>query len=143
MPAEPILKGEEVLKLIPQRPPVVMVDALYSVTVDSAETGLDIDPSCIFCRNGKLSEPGIVEHAAQSAAVFADYDSYVKGIPPRLGFIAELKHLQIALLPDAGKSLRTSLSLLGTAMGMSLMKVEVRCGDDVVAEGQMKIFIKE
>ncbi len=135
MPAEPILKGEEVLKLIPQRPPVVMVDALYSVTVDSAETG--------FCRNGKLSEPGIVEHAAQSAAVFADYDSYVKGIPPRLGFIAELKNLEIALLPDAGKSLRTSLSLLGTAMGMSLMKVEVRCGDDVVAEGQMKIFIKE
>lgn len=143
MSVEPILRGEEIFKLIPQRPPVVMVDALYSVTEDSAETGLDIDSSCIFCRDGKLSEPGIVEHAAQSAAVFADYDSYLKGIPPRLGFIAELKNLEIAMLPEAEKSLRTSLLLLGTAMGMSLMKFEVRCGYDVVAKGQMKIFIKE
>lgn len=143
MPSEPILKRDEILNLIPQRPPVVMVDALYSVTEDSAETGLDIDPSCIFCRDGKLSEPGIIEHAAQSAAVFADYDSYVKGIPPRLGFIAELKNIEILALPEAGQALRTHLSLKGTAMGMSLMRFEVRCGDDLVADGLMKIFIKE
>lgn len=143
MSSEPLLNGEGILDVIPQRPPVVMVDVLYAVSDDSADTGLTIDPECIFCRDGRLSEPGILEHSAQSAALFAGYGNYLKGEAPHLGYIAELKNFAILTLPQAGMSLRTHLSLAAVAMGMSLMKVDVKCNGELVASGQMKIYVKE
>ena len=39
---QPILTGEGLYKLIPQRPPIVMVDTFYEADATSATTGLTI-----------------------------------------------------------------------------------------------------
>ena len=69
----PLLEGEEVYKLIPQRNPIVMVDTFFCADEGGAETGLHVQSGNIFCQGDVLSEPGLIEHVAQSAAAFAGY----------------------------------------------------------------------
>ncbi len=60
MKRPPIISGEEILKLIPQRPPIVMVDTFCSLEDNSSYSGLTITSDNIFCRDGRLQEAGII-----------------------------------------------------------------------------------
>lgn len=139
----PILAGEGLYKLIPQRPPIVMVDSFFEADAESATTGLTIHPDNIFCLDGTLQEPGLIEHVAQSAAAFAGYAPYTRGESPKLGFIGEVKKFKITRLPQAGEMLITTLKVLGEAAGVTLIAAETSASDETVATCQMKIFIKE
>lgn len=143
MDAKPLFVGDALYRLIPQRPPIVMVDALVDATDDGASTALTVTADNIFCSEGRLREPGLIEHIAQSAAAFAGFATYKQGLPPKLGYIGELKKIRINVLPLVGDTLRTTLHVLGEAAGITLLEAETRVGDTVVASGQMKIFIKE
>jgi len=135
--------GTELYQLIPQRPPIVMVDRLSNVSESGCLTGLTIAPDNIFVADGVMQEPGIIEHIAQSAAAFAGYRTFVAGLPPRLGYIGEVKKMQLHELPHTGDTLRTTLSILGEAAGITLLAAETRIGEKLIAEGQMKIFLKD
>lgn len=136
-------RDSELFELIPQRPPIVMVDRLRGVTAEGAETGLTIRESNIFVNNGHLQEPGLIEHIAQSAAAFAGFKGYASGEEPKLGYIGELKKMHFHRLPEVGESLTTTLKVLGEAAGVTLLAAETKAGDEPVADGQMKIFLKE
>ena len=60
-----LFSGKQLYDLIPQRPPIVMVDALYSAGDSEAETGLRIGEDNMFVAEGRLREPGLIEHIAQ------------------------------------------------------------------------------
>ena len=85
MENDPLFSGERIYELIPQRPPIVMVDALYRYDREGAETGLDVLTDNIFVEDGKFTAPGLIEHVAQSAAVFAGYGAFVRGLTPETG----------------------------------------------------------
>ncbi len=139
----PLLTGEELYKLFPQRKPIVMVDTFFCADAEGAETGLTIAADNIFCKGERLREPGLIEHIAQSAAAFAGYAPYTKGEAPKLGFIGEIKKFKINRLPVVGEALHTRLRVLGEAAGVTLIAAETDVEGDVVASCQMKIFIKE
>lgn len=140
---EPILTGEGLYKLIPQRPPIVMVDSFFEADAENATTGLTILPDNIFCLDGQLQEPGLIEHVAQSAAAFAGYAPYTRGESPKLGFIGEVKKFKIMRLPEVNEQLVTTLKVLGEAAGVTLISAQTNAGEETVATCQMKIFIKE
>ena len=139
----PLLEGEEVYKLIPQRNPIVMVDTFFYADEGGAETGLHVQSGNIFCQGDVLSEPGLIEHVAQSAAAFAGYLPYTKGETPKLGFIGEVKKFKITRLPKIGEFLHTHLKVLGEAAGVTLIAAETISEYELLATCQMKIFIKE
>jgi len=139
----PLFVGEQIYSLIPQRPPIVMLDTLYSATENEAETGLNIVNDNVFVSDGRLREPGLIEHVAQSAAAFAGYGDYCKGQSPKLGFIGEIKQFRINRLPCVGETLRTRLEILGEAAGITLLAATVESGGEALASCRMKIFIKE
>lgn len=139
----PLLEGEEIYKLIPQRNPIVMVDTLFCADEEGAETGLHVQSGNIFCQGDVLSEPGLIEHVAQSAAAFAGYLPYTKGKTPKLGFIGEVKKFKITRLPKIGEFLHTRLKVLGEAAGVTLIAAETISEYELLATCQMKIFIKE
>lgn len=140
---EPILSGEGIYRLIPQRPPIVMVDTFFEADAVSATTGLTIKSDNIFCQGNQLQEPGLIEHVAQSAAAFAGYAPYTRGENPKLGFIGEVKKFKINRLPQVDEVLKTSLRVLGEAAGVTLIAAETKVGEECVATCQMKIFIRE
>ena len=82
MTEQVLARGEEVFRLIPQRPPMVMVDVLYSANETGGRTGLTVSSANVFCINGFLTEPGLIEHSAQSAAAFAGYRYFLAGEDP-------------------------------------------------------------
>lgn len=143
MDVKPLFTGEDIYRLIPQRPPIVMVDTLVEAGDEKACTALTIASDNMFCSDGRLREPGLIEHIAQSAAAFAGFATCKQGLPPKLGYIGELKKIRIAALPHVGDTLHTTLHVLGQAAGITLLEAETKVGDTVVAAGQMKIFIKE
>ena len=139
---KPLFTGDEVFRLIPQRTPIVMVDTLLDATDTEANTALTVAPDNLFCADGHLREPGLIEHIAQSAAAFAGFSTYKQGLPPKLGYIGEIKKMRIEHLPAVGETLHTHLTILGEAAGITLLAAETKVADTIVAAGQMKIFIK-
>lgn len=142
MTTQPLLTGSELFKLIPQRAPIVMVDTFFSADDECAETGLHVESNNIFCRDGVLCEPGVIEHIAQSAAAFAGYKPYTLGEEPKLGFIGEVKKCKIVRLPRVGEFMHTQLKIVGEAAGITLIAAEVKVDEETIATCQMKIFIQ-
>ena len=68
MNREAVIQGEGILNLIPQRPPIVMVDSFFGFEENRSYSGLTVTTDNLFCEAGRLQEPGIIEHIAQSAA---------------------------------------------------------------------------
>ena len=65
---------EDIKALIPQRNPIMMVDRLDSVDGDNAVAILTVKVDNYFIEeDGKMAEPGMIEHIAQSASAFAGY----------------------------------------------------------------------
>ncbi len=138
-----LLQGDEILKLIPQREPIVMVDKFGDLYEEGASSALTIREGNIFVQDGYLREPGLIEHVAQSAAAFAGYEAFQQNLPPRLGYIGEIKRCRISSLPQVGKELHTTLKILARVGGITLLGAEVEVMGKQVLECQMKIFLKD
>lgn len=69
----PIISGNEIQALLPQRPPIIMVDQFYGMDETGSYSSLTIDSDNLFVRNGQLDECGLIEHIAQSAAARIGY----------------------------------------------------------------------
>lgn len=138
-----IFRDKEIFMLIPQRPPIVMVDVVWSADAQGADTGLTIQEDNIFVKDGLFREPGLIEHIAQSAAAFAGYGTFVRGEEPKLGFIGEIKDCVFNLMPPVGSELRTHIQLVTVIGGIRLINAEVRLKDELVATCVMKFFLKD
>ncbi len=110
---EPILEIERILELIPQKPPFVMVDRLLEYTESTGKTGFVIPKDNILVENGVFSEPGLIEHMAQSMSLWRGYQGFLAGLDkPKTGFIGSIKSVEIFELPKAGSTLTTYVEIL-------------------------------
>ena len=139
----PITDLPSVISLIPQRPPMVMVDALLSYTATTGAAGLTIAADNLFVQNGQLQEAGVVEHIAQSIALHKGYYYYQQHQPAPMGYIGSIKRMSIYVLPQVGVNLTTELSIIQEFMGVTLVKVRTTVGEELIAEGEMKTVIAE
>jgi predicted hotdog family 3-hydroxylacyl-ACP dehydratase len=143
MSRQVITEGEGILDLIPQRPPIVMVDKFYGIGDDYSYTGLSITSGNIFVENNYFKEPGIIEHIAQSAAARIGYICMQNNIPVPLGFIGSVDKMAIHSLPEVGDELHTEIKIIQEVAEITLIGATVKSGDDIVAECRMKIFLKK
>ena len=82
----------DIKSLIPQREPILLVDALVGVEGDMARTQLTVRRDNSFVGDdGLLAEPGLIEHIAQSASAFAGYKAMEAGASePPVGYMFSL-----------------------------------------------------
>lgn len=138
-----IATGEELLALIPQRPPMVLVDALLACANDRTVTRFTVPADSILVENGVLSEAGLIENIAQTAAAGAGYGYQQQGRPAPIGFIAAIKDLRVLALPAVGTELRTEVRVLNQVLEFSIVRGTVQAGETTFAECEMRIFIKD
>ncbi|EGJ99706.1 hypothetical protein [Dysgonomonas gadei] len=138
-----IIRGEDILNLIPQRPPIVMVDKFYGIEDDCSYTGLTVSPDNIFIENNRFKEPGIIEHIAQSAAARVGYICRQNNVPVPLGFIGSVDKMTIHTLPKVGEDLDTEIKIIQEVAEITLISATVKTGDNLIAECRMKIFLKK
>ena len=134
----------DIKKLIPQRSPIIMVDELLCVNGDEATCQLTIRQDNFFIdEDGLMAEPGLIEHIAQSASAFAGYRAFEAGATePPVGYIGEVKNFHLYKRPNVGDILTTTITMGPEIEGITIIRGETKCGDDTIADTQMKIFVK-
>lgn len=138
-----LYKNEELFKLMPQRDPIVMVDKIHDAEGDTAHTGLLVKPENYFIEeDGKMAEPGLIEHIAQSASAFMGHKALMAGQPLPVGYIGEVKKFHCYVRPAVGDELTTTVNLGAEVNGITIMTGETRCGETLVADTQMKLFVE-
>lgn len=140
----PILSSDELLTLIPQRSPIVMVNRFYGIDEEASYTGLKVEATNLFCRaDGRLDECGVTEHIAQSAAARVGYLCIQKGEPVPLGFIGSVNKMTYHALPQVGDELYTTIRVKQEIFDITLISATVRVKDTLIAEGELKIVLKK
>ncbi|MBL4587362.1 MAG: hypothetical protein JKX84_09950 [Flavobacteriales bacterium] len=144
-----LVSREDVLKYIPQRPPIVVVHGLISHSENSSTSEFHVEEYHLFVRDGKLLESGIMENIAQTSALRSGYHfaQQISGEgemkDPPIGFIGGLKNFRIDELPEVGSVLKTTVTVTYEIMGMQVVESVVECNGKTIAECEMKIFLSQ
>jgi predicted hotdog family 3-hydroxylacyl-ACP dehydratase len=128
------------MELIPQRPPFLLIDELLSIENNVITCCFTIPQKHVLVENGKLSEAGLVENIAQTAAAGNGFIAKENDLEIPDGFIAGIKNLKVNSLPPANKKLITKVIQLEKIMGYSLIKGEIWTEENFIASCEMKIY---
>ena len=128
-------------ELIPQRPPFVMVDRLLYCDMSVTSTRLEIREDNIFNDRGRLSTAGICENIAQTCAARLGYLCLASGQAVKLGYIGAISNMQVFRTPQTGQTIETEINVLQEVFNITLVHAVVKCGDEVIAETDLKIAL--
>ncbi|HBK71975.1 MAG TPA: ABC transporter permease [Flavobacteriaceae bacterium] len=131
---------------------MLMVDGMYNVLAESVETSFEIKSDCIFVSDGKLTETGLIENAAQTCSAivgksFFDEDD-TEGVSNELiGFISAIKSVQIYELPSLNQTIITKANLVSRfdsdSYSICAIKCVIKSGAVLLAESEMNLLIQE
>ena len=138
-----IVEKENILNYIPQRPPIVLISRIYKADEVSVITGFDIIDEHMLTHNKYLTESGIIENMAQTAASRAGFEAVKNNTKPVVGFIGNIKDLVIHFLPAVGNELLTEVFTKTQVMNVSIIEAKSYCNNQLVASSEMKIFLQE
>ena len=138
------IKDIDILTLIPQRRPFVLVDRLLSFNEIESSTDLVIREDNLFCKDGMFLETGIMENIAQTCAARIGYiNMYHKNESVKIGDIGSIKDLIITKLPEVGSRLITKVKVISEVFAITLVEAEVYNNDELIAKCEMKISLTD
>ncbi|NHF60572.1 hypothetical protein FK220_014550 [Flavobacteriaceae bacterium TP-CH-4] len=124
--------------LIPQKPPFVMVDALYHFSKTEIVSGFTIPNNHLFVFQNRFLAPGLIENMAQTVALHTGYKCFLEKKKAPIGYIGAIKKAEVLSLPEVGYRLETSVEILHDIMGITLVRAKVSCDGVVLARSEMK-----
>lgn len=127
--------------LIPQKNTFVMVDKLLFFSEKKVISGLTIYSENIFTTKNMFTAPGLIEHMAQTVALYTGYQYFMKNEPAPVGYIGAIKKVEIHRLPALSEELETTATILHEIMGVTLVKIETECNGQIIATSEMKTVI--
>ena len=137
------IKDIDILTLIPQRRPFVMIDRLLSFDEIESSTDFVIKEDNIFCKDGLFLETGIMENIAQTCAARIGYININNNESVKIGVIGSIKDLVITKLPKVGTTLLTKVKVLSEVFAITLVEAEVYDNDELIAKCEMKISLTD
>lgn len=137
----PILDRDFVGNLIPQKFPFVMVDKVLAFGENFITSGFTVEETNIFIDNSIFQEAGLIEHMAQSVALYTGYQFFLKQEPAPTGYIGSIKSIEIFQLPKVNDNLITKVNVLQEFAGITLVDISVLLNDVEIARGQMKTVL--
>lgn len=137
---EPIVELEMILRLIPQKPPFVMVDSLLEYSHLTGKTEFTVTADNLLLQERYFSEPGIIEHMAQSMSLHRGYRGFLDGLDrPQTGFIGAIKSLEIYTLPAVGTKLTTYVEILQEVLKVTFVSAKTTSEDgSLIATSEMR-----
>ena len=138
-----VIREIDIQELLPQRPPILMVDRLLSADDKRAETELLVRTDNIFVENGTLKTYALIENMAQTCAAQLGFaDVYVNGKKDvRIGYIGAVKRMQIENFPRVGETLRTRMEVTEDFGDMKLVTAESFVNDCRIAVAELTIAL--
>ena len=138
-----VVSKVDILELIPQRPPFIMVDRLlhFDRIVTTSEFAVREDN--IFLEGDELQPEGLVENIAQTCAARIGYVNLMNKESVRLGFIGAVRNLSIIRTPKIGEIIETSITVKEEIFQMTLVDAEIRLNGSVIVNAEMKIALSD
>ncbi|WP_252737046.1 ABC transporter permease [Zobellia galactanivorans] len=107
----------DIKNFLPHREPMLMANVTPYLDETSVETCFKVEASCIFVKNGYLSETGLIENAAQTCATIVgqsffddkDKDGNKNKV---VGYISAVKKVEVFALPKVGETITTKGELI-------------------------------
>jgi len=118
-----------------------MVDELLSHNASFTRSRQLILENNILVFNNKLSEAGILENMAQTAALSKGYELSLIGEQAPIGFIGAVKNLVIKKLPKVNEHIETEIKVKHEILNASIVEAQVLCHGVVIASCELKIFL--
>lgn len=136
-----LVSKKDIFKYIPQRAPMIMVDALIACSKEEYISNFCPDSNNLFITRGFFNESGLVENMAQTAALGVGYYAVHTNKEVPLGFIGAIKNLKLIDQSRIDENLTTHIKILHEVLNATIAKAEVFCNNKLIAEGEFKIFI--
>jgi 3-hydroxymyristoyl/3-hydroxydecanoyl-(acyl carrier protein) dehydratase len=134
-----------ILDLLPQRPPMVMLDRLSFCEGVVARGELSIREENVFTCGGSFTESGMLEALAQTAAARTSLvqrsQAGAQGRPPQVGVIGSIKDFRLNFLPKTGDTIETEIELLHEFLNASVIRGRVLAGGAEACSAELKIFL--
>ncbi len=137
----PITDKKFVGELIPQKIPFVMIDKLLSFSESEIISGFTIVDENIFVENNIFQESGLIEHMAQSVALYTGFQYFLKKEQPPVGYIGSIKTVEILRLPKLGENIQTTVHIIQEFMGVTLVEISSKIDNVEIASSQMKTVL--
>lgn len=130
--------------LLLQAPPFRFVDRLDRFDREEVLTSFTVPADGPLVEDGCLTEAGLVENMAQSSAARIGYISvYIDHVPVRIGYLGQIKNLEINRLPRCGEVLSTTVRLRQDVFGITLVEARVCQGEEMVAQAAVKTALRD
>lgn len=126
-------------QLIPQRPPLVLVDHVVKMEGTHCTTEFTIPKDGLFVDHGMLSPAGIIENMAQSCAARIGALNWLHHEAVKIGFIGSIRNAEIFSQPKVGDVLTTEVEITEEVFHLTLADVEVYINKEPAATSRMKI----
>lgn len=120
-----------------------MIDGLVSCNETSSTTTFRVKAENLLVQDGKLSEAGITENIAQTAAAGLGYVTLQSNSPIEIGYIAAIKNLEIFAQPEVGDVLETNVTITNRVFDVTIVSGSVKCDGILLAKCEMKIFLNK
>lgn len=134
---------DNILDLIPQRAPIVMVDEFLGIDNNVSKTRFTVREENIFVDNNQLSECGLIEHIAQSAAARVGFIFKNNQQPIPIGYIGSVNNFELIKMPQVGDNISTTIEIIQEVFNITLIKASCCIGDEEIASCKMKIFLEQ
>ena len=140
------MKDYNILDLLPQRPPFIMVDKLTYYDPIVTKTVFTVREDNLFCKDGIMEEAGLIENIAQSCAARMGFKE--KTEPHRdgvikIGFIGMIKKMEMLRNPRVGEVLDTTVEIKEEIFNSTLVETTVMAGNEAIAKCEMKIYLTD
>ena len=130
-----------IIDLIPQRAPIVMVDEFLGIEESVSKSSLTVREDNIFVDDATLSECGLIEHIAQSAAARVGHIFNTLNRPIPIGYIGSVNDFAIAAHPKVGDTIYTTIEVIQEVFNITLIRAVCVVNDAEIATCKMKIFL--
>lgn len=137
------LENINVLDLLPQRPPFVMIDRLVHYDPVVTVSSLEVRADNIFVDDGHFSTAGLNENIAQTCAARMGYMSLSQNGRVKLGFIGAVSGFTVMRTPLVGEVLVTRIEVVQEVFQITLVHATVHVGDELIAETDLKIALED
>ena len=128
-------------ELIPQRPPFVMIDRLVSCDSATTVTEFEVRKDNVFVAEGRFSASGLMENMAQTCAARIGYINLCRGEKVKIGVIGAVSNFEVLRTPKVGENIITIVEVIEELFQITLAKAVIRCGDETIAQANMKIAL--
>ena len=139
----PVATSGDLARLLPHRPPMLMIDALTSCAEDAATARKTFRQGDYGTAGERVLEPVLIECLAQTLAAMQGHNAQKRNQKTGFGMLVGVDDFVFRGAAQCGKELTLTVAITKSFRPFVLATGQVRQGDAVIAEGTLKVYLEE